>query len=60
MMYKIHVRKQEMQKRRIELLDIATLKKIHLDTKMELEKERQERTKLYQLPYKQGILKIEA
>jgi hypothetical protein len=51
---------RQVEKLKTEISDIDTLKKMHLDTKMELEKERQERIKLYQLLYKQGIIKIEA
>jgi site-specific recombinase XerD len=53
-----HLRHQ-VEKLRTEVSDIDTLKKMHLDTKMELEKERQERAKLYELLYKQGIIKKE-
>jgi integrase len=54
-----HLR-HEVEKLKTEVSDIDTLKKMHLDTKMELEKERQERAKLYELLYKQGIIRKEA
>jgi hypothetical protein len=54
-----HLRDQ-VEKLKTEVSDIDTLKKMHLDTKMELEKERQLRVKLYELLYKQGLIKIEA
>jgi integrase len=49
----------QVEKLKTEILDIDTLKKMHIDTKMELEKERQERIKLYELLYQQGIIKQE-
>jgi site-specific recombinase XerD len=51
-----HLRHQ-VEKLKTEVSDIDTLKKMHFDTKMELEKERQERAKLYEVLYKQGIIK---
>jgi integrase len=54
-----HLR-QQVENLKTEILDIDTLKKMHLETKIELEKERQERTKLYERLYKQGIIKVEA
>lgn len=53
-----HLRHQ-VEKLKTEVSDIDTLKKMHFDTKMELEKERQERARLYELLYKQGIIKKE-
>ncbi len=54
-----HLRHQ-VEKLKTEVSDIDTLKKMHFDTKMELEKERQERAKLYELLYQQGLIKKEA
>ena len=54
-----HLRHQ-VEKLKTEVSDIDALKKMHFHTKMELEKERQERAKLYELLYKQGIIKKEA
>ncbi len=54
-----HLRHQ-VEKLKTEVSDIDTLKKMHLDTKMELEKERQERAKLYELLYERGIIRKEA
>jgi len=54
-----HLRHQ-VEKLKTEVSDIDTLKKMHFDTKMELEKERQERAKLYELLYKQGLIRKEA
>jgi integrase len=53
-----HLRHQ-VEKLKTEVSDIDTLKKMHFNTKMELEKERQERAKLYELLYQQGIIKQE-
>ncbi len=53
-----HLRHQ-VEKLKTEVSDIDALKKMHFDTKMELEKERQERARLYELLYKQGIIKKE-
>jgi site-specific recombinase XerD len=52
--------RHQVEKLKTEVSDIDTLKKMHLDTKMELEKERQERAKLYELLYEQGIIRKEA
>jgi site-specific recombinase XerD len=54
-----HLRHQ-VEKLKTEVSDIDTLKKMLFDTKMELEKERQERAKLYELLYERGIIKKEA
>lgn len=47
----------QVEKLKTEVSDIDALKRCILTQKMELEKERQERAGLYELLYKQGIIK---
>lgn len=48
--------KREVERLKVQSGDVDLIKKSYLDVRMELEREREERKKLLELLYKQGII----